>query len=292
MKVLPTFSLYASLLFLYLPLWAQDQRNPQPISVEVEKKDATRLTGKLLGIDRDTVSLRSNSHEVIRISMKDIRHIHYIDSLRTRAQWAEAPNITRYFLAPTAWSLKKGEIALENSYLLINVARVGITNSISVAGGGDLLFGNLYTANVKANLWQKPMYKMAGSIHYYKLPRDFIVDFYGNDIRDVAMLSVINSWGNSNRHISISLGYLYAQREFLPPTASISGSIRVFKQFALVSENWLLDINETNRAPIIISVGVRFIKNSSSADIGVYTDSKSLFGTSLPYVGYTYKFQL
>jgi hypothetical protein len=292
MKLFPAVSLGAILLFLSLPMRGQDQHNPKPIPVEIEKKDATRLSGKLLGIDRDTVSLRTDDQQEIRISMRDIRHIDYIDSLRTKPRWPEAPNTTRYLLAPTAWPLKKGEMALENSYLLVNVARVGITNSISVAGGGDLLFGNVYTANVKATLWQKPMYKMAGSVHYYKLPRDFIVDFYGNDIRDIAMLSVINSWGNSNRHISISLGYLYAQRDFLPPTATVSGSIRVFRQFALVSENWLLDINETDRAPIILSVGVRFVKNSSSTDIGVYTDSKSLFGISLPYVGYTYKFQL
>src|SRR5687768_6098776 len=70
-------------IFLFFINFCSGQDTPvKPVKVEIQKKDATVLKGKLLGVARDTVKLIDENNQEWKISFKDIRHIEYVDSLR------------------------------------------------------------------------------------------------------------------------------------------------------------------------------------------------------------------
>ena len=102
-----TFLMFGLILCLYSArLTAQNK----PVSVEIEKKDATFLKGTLQGIVHDSVSLIDENNQKLKISLKDIRNIEYLDSLGITERRFEAPNM-RYLLTSTAIPLHKNEIA-------------------------------------------------------------------------------------------------------------------------------------------------------------------------------------
>lgn len=275
----------------FSPAKSQEPIIPKPVPVEIQKKDATRLTGKLMGTERDSVRFKDLNNNEFRIALKDIRNIEYIDSLKKNKNWFEAPNSIRYLLSPSAIPLAKNEIMMESTYIFLTSMRYGISNSVSVAVGGELLFKSTYYANVKVTLWKNPNYTLSTSLNYYRLPSSFLENYYGDEIRNFGMISCMNTWGNTNHHLTISGGYLYAFNQFLPPTVTVSGSTRLGKHIALVSENWFLFVTERTGLPVILSLGLRIMGKQGAFDVGFYNDSESLDGVGLPYVGYTYRIQ-
>lgn len=283
------FILLLLLFLVSLSSQGQEETKPRAVPVEIRKKDATQLSGMLMGIEKDSILFRDHANRDYRIALKEIRNIDYVDSLKRRTRWHESPNTIRYLLSPTAFALDKNELVLESAYIFFNSIRYGISDRISVAAGAEVLSRSLYFANVKASLIKKPSYNLAASLNYYYLPPDFLETYYGDDIRNLGMLSAMNTWGNSDHHLSLSAGYLYAQGQFLPPTITVSGTTRLTKHLALVSENWFLFVTDRQRLPIIYSLGLRVIGKQGVFDIGLYRDSVSSESIGLPFVGYTYK---
>ena len=269
---------------------AMGQETPsKPVTVEIEKKDATMLKGRLLGIARDSVRIIDDNNQEWKIALKEIRNIEYIDTLRKRERWFDSPNTMRYLLTSTALPLRKKEVVLQATYLVLVSVHYGLTNRVSIGAGTDIFTRSTYFLNTKINLVNEGKYKFSTGINYYRLPRNFITTSSHNDIRDLGMLYGTGTWGDQNHHLSIGAGYMYAGGSFLPPIVTVSGTTRFAKHFALVTENWFFFVGSHADLPVLISLGARYISKRSSVDLAFYNDQNFSLDTGFPYIGYTFK---
>jgi hypothetical protein len=252
----------SAVFFIISPRFCNAQEGPTPrrVTVEVERKNDTMLKGKLLGIAKDTVRLIDADNQEWRIAMKDIRNIEYIDSLRVRNKWFDSPNTSRYLFTATGLPLKKKEIVLQSTYLFLVSAHYGISNRVSIGGGTEVLSNSTYFLHAKVNLINDANYKFSAGASYYRLPKDFITTVYNEEIRNIGMLTAASTWGNPNHHLTLGAGYIFTEGALTPPLVTLSGTTRLGKHIALVTENWFLFVGEKNvELPVLLSLGLRYI---------------------------------
>jgi hypothetical protein len=105
----------------------------------------------------------------------------------------------------------------------------------------------------------------------------------------MGIIQGVSTWGNTNNHITLGVGYIIFSNDFLPPVVSFSGCVKLIKRIGLVSENWLLFLGEQFKVPSIVSLGVRYIGNRSTVDIAFFSDAKFSGELPLPYFSYSFK---
>jgi hypothetical protein len=285
---------HATCVMLSLLLWSGCQRSlaqqNKPVPVEIEKKDATVVKGKLLGIARDSVRIVDEYNQELRISLRDIRNIDYIDSMRVNKRWNEAPNTLRYFLAPTAIPLRKKEIVFQATDIAILSAHYGLSNRVTIGGGVEPFSGGTYFLNAKVNILSQPKFKFSMGGSYFGLPANFITTTSGDDVRGFGMLFGAGTWGNANNHLTVGTGYMYVLGSFLPPLVTVSGTVRFARNFAFVTENWFFFVgSKIDDLPPLVSLGLRYINKRSSLDLSFYSDYQFSSDVILPHFGYTIK---
>lgn len=280
--------LFLATLVLFHNLMAQEPA-PRRVTVEVERKDATTLKGKLLGIAKDTVKLIDAGNREWKIAMKDIRNIEYIDSLRVRNTWFDSPNSTRYLFTATGLPLRKKEIVLQSTYLFLVSVHYGLSSRVSIGAGTEIFSHSTSFLNAKINLVNDARYKFSTGINYYRLPKDFITTVSNEDIRNIGMVYAASTWGVPNHHLTLGAGYMYTGGSFLPPIVTLSGTTRLGKRFGLVTENWFFFVGEHTDLPVLISLGLRYMSKRSAVDLALFSDHEFTDGVIFPYVGYTFK---
>jgi hypothetical protein len=264
------------------------QEQPQKINVEIEKTDATILRGKIITIKNDSAVFRADDGRIERIAMRDIRNIDYIDTLRSKkSRWFESPNTLRYLLTTTGFPLKKNQVIIANTYILIHSVHYGLSDKISIGAGGDLFTRSVGFVNAKVNILNKPKHRFSAGATYYRLPSDFIETYAGEDVRNIGMVTGSSTWGNTNSHFTIGVGYMYIAKGFLPPILTLGGTTRITNNLALVTENWFFFVGEKTGIPVIVSLGVRYLSKRSSIDLAFYSDNKSIGKGAVPYLAYS-----
>jgi len=281
------FSNFLRLILLVIAFSLNGQDAVKPVFVEITTQDDTILKGQLLGVKNDTVAFRNQYDEALRIPMKSIRSIEYSSSLRRRKSWPESPNSVRYLFAPTAYPLKEEEILYQNTYLFLNSVQMGVSESVTLGAGMDVFGARTYFLTTKVNVFNRVRYKFSAGATYFHLPNDAIETTSGDDIRDIGIVYGAGTWGNTNHHFTVGAGYLVVKSYFLPPIVSISGTTRLARNFALVTENWFFFVGEHLNIPAIISGGVRYIGRKSTLDLAFYTDHTFSGDVALPYISYS-----
>jgi hypothetical protein len=262
----------------------------KPVKVEIEKKDATVVKGKLMGIAKDSVKLVDEFNRELKIPLKDIRNIEYIDSLRRRGRWFDSPNTMRYFLASTALPLKKKEIAFQATYLFLVSAHYGITDRISIGAGTEIIAQSIYFVNVKYTIADHDKFRFSAGANYYSFsPNTVNVNNTNESVRGLGMLYAAGTWGTVNHHMSLGAGYMYVLGGFAPPLVTLSGTARFAKRFALVTENWFFFVGSRIDLPSLISLGVRYISRRSTVDLAFFNDDEFSLEAGFPYIGYSFK---
>jgi opacity protein-like surface antigen len=289
MKILLTIArttiAYTALsIFTVFLLHGQDKK---PMRVEIQKKDGSEVGGTLIGAGKDSVRLSRYAGDTLAVSFRDIKTIDYVDPNKRSYKWDEQPNTTRYLLTPSAHTLRKGEVTYQNTYLLLNGVQVGITDRIMAGAGADIFTGSTFFITSKFNLIQKPKYKFSAGANFFRLPKDFIEDFSGEDIRNMGMAYGAGTWGNTNANFTVGAGYLIMKGDALPPIVTLSGTLRFLENFAVVTENWFFFVGDKAKVPTILSGGLRYIGEEVSVDVGVYTDHRLAGEFFFPFVSYT-----
>lgn len=283
-------ALVYSLILLLSVNFSFGQDTPaKPVKVEIEKKDATVLKGKLLGVARDSVKLIDENNQELKISLRDIRHIEYVDSLRKRGRWFDSPNTMRYLLASTAMPLKKNDIAFQATYLFLVSAHFGVTDRLSIGAGTDIISQSILFLNAKYNIADNGMFKFSAGANYYRFSREFITTNTNESITGLGMVYGAGTWGNANNHLTLGAGYLYAAGYFLPPIITLSGTARFAKRFAFVTENWFFFVDSSIELPTLVSLGIRYISKRNTIDLAFFNDSEFSLGAGFPYLGYSFK---
>lgn len=151
---------------------------------------------------------------------------------------------SRYFFAPSALPLKKGELYYNSLYFLSHDIQYGINDNLTL-GMGTTIFGFPFYLTAKYSIpIQENSHLAFGDL--------FMVGTYGtNFFGNLAFATY--TYGNSHNNISIGAGHLY----FKPGDGSeisssivgnISGIVRAGTYFYFLSENYLFSFRATESA--------------------------------------------
>lgn len=151
---------------------------------------------------------------------------------------------SRYFFAPSALPLKKGELYYNSLYFLSHDIQYGINDNLTL-GMGTTIFGFPFYLTAKYSIpIQENSHLAFGDL---LMVGTYGTNFFGN------LAFATYTYGNSHNNISIGAGHLY----FKPGDGSeisssivgnISGIVRAGTYFYFLSENYLFSFKTTESA--------------------------------------------
>jgi hypothetical protein len=271
--------------------------------VAISLKDGTNLIGILQAISAQNVTLTSGNLGAITIETANIINIKQIDGLLVRGRfWIENPHPTRYFWAPSAYSLRKGEGYVQNAYLFVNSVTYGATDHLTVGGG--------FVLNPTFKDWQilfiNPKYSFASEskirfavgvfvVGSFSTRYDYNATTYNSTRTGVELNTVGIVYGNATigtkeHNGSIGLGYGFANKNVASsPVVNLSYMNRFSKNVGFVSENWIASFD--GKIGGLYSAGVRIFGERISVDLaGVVPYIGSNDFILIPYVDVVYRF--
>lgn len=251
--------------------------------------DNQTFIGTLVAEDDLKVTIQTETAGRITIERKNIVSLAALDSDRIRngKYWYENPQSTRYFFAPNAIGMRKGNGYYQNTWVLFNNVNYGITDNISIGGGivPLFLFGSPVTP-----VWLLPKVSIPVSEGQFYLGAGAMIGgLIGVETDPLGVFYGVGTLGNRDKNLTVGLGYGYAGNEVSStPLVNISGSIRISRRMYLLSESYFLPGTESNG---LVSFGMRWASESFAIDFGLFRpleDAAGLIG--VPWLGVTLPF--
>jgi hypothetical protein len=299
----PLLSILLLIAIMASPLSAQVKKEKQKKEtikqVHVDLKDGKKIEGKLLERIGDTVVIESDTL-VAHVHIKNIKNIQELNSENTNFDkylYNENKHAPHGFFAPTGFGLRKGEGYYKNFYLFINHLNYGFTDNFSIELSTETL-SLLNASNGRTSPFQviyavpKFSYTVAKDVniglgvYLVRLGSDFLTINGSGNGNVFGIPFGVATFGNRDNNISVGLGTLILAPETNGKVfvGSLSGQLRLAKNFSIVTENYgfkHLDFNDEN--PVIGSIGLRYMSNSFSFDLGINNFRLPVLGFSVPF---------
>ena len=180
----------------------------------------------------------------------------------------------------------------------LNTASYGITNALSVSGGGDLVSvisskenGPVFTARAQLSGSPSELFHIGVTAFYLRtrLPTAQIeVGMPRKAPGFVAGMGLI-SIGNVNNQITLSGGVIHDGNDFARgPVFSVGGAVRAFPNVSVITEHYI--ISDPEKSFTVHSLGVRIIGEHLAIDLGLAYDAEytvKVTPIGLPFVAAT-----
>ncbi|MDZ7754903.1 hypothetical protein [Rhodohalobacter sp.] len=255
----------------------------------VETVEGNVFFGYLISEDEQSVVLNVESVGEITILRENIRSMTQIDPDRIKdgSHWYDNPQATRYFFAPNALGLKKGEGYYQNTWIFFNNVNYGITDNFSLGGGIVPLF--LFGANTTP-IWILPKVSIPISSDRFHLGAGAMFGgLVGEESETLGLFYGVGTVGSRDNNMTVGIGYGYAGDEISrTPLINISGMVRVSRRLFLLTENYFIPEADAGG---ILSAGARWTTEQFAVDFGLFrpTDGGGdVIG--IPWVGVTIPF--
>jgi hypothetical protein len=200
---------------------------------QIELSEQRIFSGTLIKFSSDSIKIRDENLGNLNIPLNAIKDITPLKQ-GLPGTWSSDPNNTRYFFAPSAFMLKKGEGYYQNAYILSNSVSYGVTDHFTI-GGGIILPIIFYVTPKVGFSPGEYIHLSAGVIAGGTYLNQGVVAGIGYGLVTL---------GTREHHLSLGAGYgaYYAKKDWQEtrkPILNISGTTRLNKRFSLVSENWI-----------------------------------------------------
>ena len=291
-----------NLVIAFLLLFGAKAMAQDSTYVRLELKNGKTIGGQLIQKSETDVSIATSDLGKVTIPWSTIKSMNMVAKEETDR--LANPQPSRYFFAPSAIPLKKGDKYYQNALFLLNSFQAGITDHFSLGAGILVPFAIYITPKIG--------YQVADKVHVG-----------GGILFATSLISGLNfgvgtvygsfTYGLKEHNMTLNAG-LGAYNENTgfgrndynwkfanTPMFTISGMTRISKKVMLISENWIFSsktvnydyngqfLNSTTSYNGILSVGARIIGERSAFDVGFL--SPSVGGTSaIPYIAYNIKF--
>jgi len=280
--------------------------------------DGTKVIGTFLGKTTDQLFVRTASIDRLEIAFSKIKSITIASEtqLKKGIAWISNPNPTRYFFAPSAYNLKKGEGYYQNSYLFLNSVNYGLTDYFSIGGSLELIstftsisdgkFDPIFLITPKVGFNVSPKLNVGAGALIVSIPNfededNGDMDFPEEDDEDRRRFGAgigygLATYGDIERNVTLGVGFGFFDKEFAKrPIITLNGLMRVGPKMALVTENWMIPVTdwEENRDYFeIVTYGVRFFGEKLSVDLGFLNNRNVVeeLIIGVPYVDFVVKF--
>lgn len=264
MKILKIIFFLLVLFFAAPLIYAQVEDDSK--LVKIETMDGNEFVGTISSEDSETLVLKTKNLGKIKILRKDIKTQVNVneEQLKDGVLWTENPQETRYFWAPNAYGLRKGEGYYQNIYVFWNQASYGLTDKITIGGGiiPTFLFG------AATPVFLTPKISIPIVKDKLNIGGGMLLGTVIGDVPDDVSFGIaygLSTFGSRDSNISISLGYGYAGGDWAnSPLINISGMKRTSRRFYLLTENYYIKAN--NEGFAVISVGGRWIMKKAALD--------------------------
>ncbi len=257
----------------------------------VETKDGSVYQGIFLGHDENGFRLQTESAGIITIPNSQVKRTQILAerNYKNGEYWYENPNSSRYLFGPSAFSLKKGEVYYQNTYLVLNSFNYGLTDNFTIGGGFELIS----TFSGDPTFFITPKYTFpvaekwrAGAGVFY-----LTTTLGENNFSGLGIGYGILTYGNSDNNATLGMGYGYGDGEFADiPVFTLSGMKRISRKLGLVTENWFVPSQDISGG--IYSYGIRFMGERITVDLA-FLNNRDIAETifiGVPYVDFVVKF--
>ena len=242
--------------------------------VVIKMKNGDEYKGTISKRDIETIVLKTVNGEInlIASNLSAIEDYNYEGKFEF-----DNPHDTRYFFGPSGIPIKKGKGYYQNILVTTNFFNYGVTKNISIGGGFEFI-----TTLIGSPIWfltPKVGFDISDNIH---LGGGFIMAGFAAEGTATLGYGVF-TLGQSETNLSIGAGYGLLDGELSDyPAIMISGTHRISKSIALLSENYVIP----NSFYFGIH-GIRILSKKNSFDIGAIVIPEIAEDLpALPYVGY------
>ncbi|HPF51194.1 MAG TPA: hypothetical protein PK335_06440 [Draconibacterium sp.] len=256
------FILLTLFLLITSQLWAQVS---DPLLVRIETSDGNEYIGTIVREDEQILVLKTETLGEITVQKASIKNREVIrkEQIREGEVWFENPQSTRYFWAPNAYGLKKGEGYYQNIYVFWNQFTFGLSDNFSLGGGVIPLFllgGGptpiFLTGKVSVPLAENKVNLGAGAL---------VGAVVGEDAGSFGIVYGVSTFGDPDKNFSLGLGYAFAGGEWASsPLINLSGMVRASKRMYFLTENYY--VHADGEGGGIIGLGGRWLIKKASLD--------------------------
>lgn len=151
---------------------------------------------------------------------------------------------TRYFFAPSAYNLKKGELYYNTVYFLLHDIQYGLTDNFSIGMGTSIIGIPIYlTPKVSFPIGERSAFALGDML---------IFGTYGTNAMGNLLYGSFST-GGIQGNTSFGVGYLLTNESDITaktssPVFNLSGMARASSHIYLLTENYLFGVNTTQWA--------------------------------------------
>jgi small nuclear ribonucleoprotein (snRNP)-like protein len=275
-KLLSKIILISLLTFSFNNVFSQTETDSikQEQIVIIKMKNGDEYKGTISKRDSETIVLKTVNGEISLIAS----NVSAIENYDYTGKFEFAnPHDTRYFFGPSGIPIKKGKGYYQNILVTTNFFNYGITNNISIGGGFEFI--STVSGSPIWFLTPKVGFDISENIH---VGAGFIMAGFAAEGTATLGYGVF-TLGQSETNLSIGAGYGLLDGELSDyPAIMISGTHRISKSIALLSENYVIPTS------FYFGIhGIRILSKKNSFDIGaIVIPDIADFIPALPYVGY------
>lgn len=270
--------------------------------VNVELKNGKSVRGLLLQKSESDVSVASEELGKVTIAWSTIKTLQMIS--KAEKDRFLNPQPTRYFFAPSAIPLKKGDKYYQNAYFLLNSFQAGISDHFSLGGGVFVPFALFITPKIGYKISDK-VHAGGGILFATSLIRglNFGVGTvygsftYGSKENNITLNAGLGAYNENTGLGRDDYNWKFANT----PMFTLSGMTRISKKTMLITENWIFSnktvnyddngkfLNSSTAYNAILSAGLRYIGERYAFDLGFLSPSVGS-PSAIPYIAYNVKF--
>jgi hypothetical protein len=265
--------------------------------------DGSIITGKIVNKTASVTVVETKELGVITLhesKIKQVREMEEATITETGKIWFKNPNCTRYLFAPSAIPLKRGEGYYQNIMGAGNAVNFGLNDHVTIGGG---LVGPLGAyINAKVGLKLGELVHVGGGA----IIGNGFFPINGNNLGMGLGFAVITI-GNYDNNITIGSGYGFlnagGQTDMMEkPLFVANGMARLGKKYALVTENWVVNVQgdpfdrgftSDSHYETFFSYAFRHMGQKSTLDAG-FVNTPGLIAKGwyigIPYVGFVIRF--
>ncbi|MSO48668.1 MAG: hypothetical protein EXQ49_02000 [Acidobacteria bacterium] len=248
---------------------------------EVRTKDGVRYYGYLQIDTPERIVLRTPGGAVIELARAAVASVTVAAGTLVGQDYYPAdPNPTRLFFGPTGHALKKGEGYFGTYELFMPTIQFGVTDRFSIGGGTPL-----YIGGGDHPFWFTPKFQLyegrkasvsVGALHFLHV---------GDGSFGIAYAA--GTFGSRNDAVTVGAGWayeVYGEDNTGTAMLMVGAERRVSRRIKFITENYFIG------GDAVISGGGRFLGESLSADIGLFTPLGVGEAFAFPIVNFVWKF--
>ncbi len=291
------------LLFVFLLLFTFAAKSQDSTYVSVELKNGKFIKGLLIQKSDADVTVATQDLGKVTLAWSTIRSMNMIS--KDGNDRTPNPHSTRYFFAPSAIPLKKGEKYYQNALFLVNSFQVGLSDHFSIGGGLVVPFALFITPKLGYQVSDK-VHVGGGILFATSLIRGLNFGIgtaygsvtYGTKEHNLTLNGGLGAYNENTGFGRDDYNWKFAKN----PLFTLSGMTRISNRVMLMTENWFFTaktVNYDNNGQLlnsntgykaILSGGARILMERSAFDIGFLSPTVSDIGGVIPYLAYNIKF--